>query len=119
MEGLAANEQAAGGVEAFALANDGAFAVDDGESAAGEGVIAVIFGEQRGEWMLLAFGPDAQNLPGDFNQHIVYVERLSGDEEERREAMADGFWRVGGIDVDVEADADEVDAIDALAKEAG
>src|SRR5258706_8907972 len=110
MERLAENEQAAGGVEAFALAGDGFVVVDDGQAAAGEGVIALVFGEQRGERVLLALGPDAQNLPGDFQKHIVEIEGFAGDEEERGEAIADGFWRVGGSDVDVEADADEVDA---------
>jgi len=119
MEGFAANEQAAGGVEAFALAGDGALTIDDGKAAAGESVVAVIFGEKRGEGMFLALGPDAQNLLGDFEKDIVEVERFAGDEEERGEAIADGFWSVGGIDVDVEADADEIDAVDALAEQAG
>jgi hypothetical protein len=119
MKGLAANEQAARGVEAFALAREGNFAIDDGEAATGQGVIAIIFSEKRGEGVLLALGPDAQKLPGNFEKDIVHVEGFAGDEEERSEAIADGARGVGGIDVDVEADADQIDAIDALAEEAG
>lgn len=101
------------------MAGDGLVVVHDAQAAAGEGVIALIFGEQRGEGVLLTLRPDAQNLPGDFDEHIVEVEGFAGDEQQRSEAMADGFGGVGRIDVDVEADADEVDAVDALAEQAG
>ena len=112
-------EEAAGRIEAEALALKGDVGGGDFDLAADEDVILVVLVQEDGEGVVGSAGKRAIQVLGDGGQDLVEREAAGGDGREAGDVAAEAGWGEVRVVVDVHADADEVEAVDAFAEEAG
>ena len=114
-------DEAAEVIEAGASADNGGLVFTGlrADLAADEHMVAVVLLEKRGEGLLELSGEGSSQIGGDGDECIGDIEVVGGDGAEGGDAISKGSWCVAFIEVDVDAEADEVEAVDAFAEEAG
>lgn len=81
--------------------------------------MGVVFVQETGERVFVAAFEHGPEMLSEAGEHGVHVKGSAGDGVEAGDLGAQGRWGVAGVEIDVEADADEVGFVDAFTQEAG
>ena len=115
------DEEATHGIEAFALAGDGGFVIAgiDADALPDQGVVFIVAGEKLGKGLIIAMGEHGVQGAGDAGEDIGHIQRFAGEGGKGNHPAAERSGDRRWIDIDVEAEADEICFVKAFAEQAG